>query len=139
MVSHEEEQIHNATGYFEYRFENGELVIPPYKYVYLAEGPQPILPIFKGRDTENGIRETGFTFTFDSYDFWGVDIPVGQGFRVDHYVVGGRTEVTSGSVTGMINSSEKSGFFKFDLHVDVQGSPRRVEGFFILKQNVTVL
>ncbi|UII72357.1 hypothetical protein LVW35_04065 [Pseudomonas sp. HN11] len=139
MVSHEEEQVQNATGYFEYRFEGGGLVTPQYKYVYLEEGPPPILPIFKGRDTQNGIRETGFTFRFDSYDFWGVNIPVGQGFRVDHYLVGGRTEVTSGSITGMINSSEKAGFFKFDLNVDVSGSTTRVEGFFILKQNVTAL
>ncbi|MBC3300551.1 hypothetical protein H0Z09_05425 [Pseudomonas sp. SWRI18] len=139
MVSHEDEQVQNAIGHFEYRFEDGGLVTPPYMYVYLEEGPQPIPPIFKGRDTQSGIRETGFTFVFDSNDFWGVNIPVGQGFRVQHFVMGGSTEITFGFVTGMINPSEKAGFFKFDLNVDVQGSMRRVEGFFILKQNITAL
>ncbi len=137
MVSHEEEQVQNATGYFEYRFEGGGLVTPQYKYVYLEEGPQPIPPIFKGRDTQNGIRETGLTFAFNSYDFWGVNVPVGQGFTVLHWSVGSSTEVKSGFITGMINPSDKAGFFKFDLNVDVAGSTRRVEGFFILKQNVT--
>lgn len=139
MVSHEEEQIQNAIGHFEYRFEGGGLVIPQYKYVYLEEGPQPIPPTFKGRDTQNGIRETGFMFVFDSYDFWGINTPVGQGFHVQSFLAGNSIEVTSGFVTGMINPSKKAGFFKFDLNVDVHGSMRRVEGFFILKQNVTAL
>jgi len=135
MVSHEEEQVQNAIGQFEYRYEGGGLITPLYKYVYIDEGPQPILPIFKGRDTNNSIRETGFTFVFDTYNFWGVNVPVGQGFHVQNFIAGGSTLVTSGFVTGMINSSEKSGFFKFDLNVDIGSSTRRVEGFFILKQS----
>lgn len=71
MVSHEENTIAAAIGHFEYRFEGGGLVTPHYKYVYLETGQFPILPIFKGRDTDGPIRESGLTFSFDTFDFWG--------------------------------------------------------------------
>lgn len=89
MVSHEENTIAAAIGHFEYRFEGGGLVTPHYKYVYLETGQFPILPIFKGRDTDGSIRESGLTFSFDTFDFWGGNVPVNQGYRVEHFLSGG--------------------------------------------------
>ncbi|WP_314387899.1 hypothetical protein [Pseudomonas brenneri] len=139
MVSHEENTIAAAIGHFEYRFEGGGLVTPHYKYVYLETGQFPILPIFKGRDTDGPIRESGLTFSFDTFDFWGVNVPVNQGYRVEHFLSGGVTRLTSGFITGMINPSEKSGFFTFNLDVPVGDTVSRVEGYFILKQAGAVL
>ncbi|CRM82968.1 MULTISPECIES: hypothetical protein [Pseudomonas] len=139
MVSHEESMVADAIGHFEYRFEDGGLVTPRYKYVYLETGQFPVLPIFQGRDTDNPIHETGFIFRFDTFDFWGVNVPVNQGYRVEHFLSGGVTRLTSGFITGMINPSEKSGFFTFNLDVPIGDTVRRVEGYFILKQAGAVL
>lgn len=49
------------------------------------------------------------------------------------------TRLTSGFITGMINPSEKSGFFTFNLDVPVGDTVSRVEGYFILKQAGAVL
>ncbi len=134
-----QQDVQNASGAFEYQWEDGGVVTPVYKYVYLEEGAQPILPVFVGRDTPNGIRETGFRFSFETFNFWGVNVPVGQGYTVRSFEFGSDQEVLSGFITGMINSSEKSGFFKFNLTVNTSRGIKTVQGSFILRQDRAVL
>jgi hypothetical protein len=135
----EQQDVQNASGEFEYKWEDGGVVNPVYKYVYLEEGTQPILPVFVGRDTPNGIRETGFRFSFETLNFWGVNVPVGQGYTVWSFASGSNQEVLSGFITGMINPSEKSGFFKFNLTVNTSRGIKTVQGSFILRQDRAAL